>query len=136
MKLRWTISPPTSDCRSTRTSSFARIIVLIGIATAHSSVQHAVIDFHQALRKHEAVETDAETDAMSANHLQQDETSPQSVQAVFTQALGVGTWFKIADDTQEMLLKAGQNAIYRHDGATGAGGKKLLPEMQRIRGLF
>ena len=31
---RWTNSPPTSDWRSTRTSSLARIIVLIGTATA------------------------------------------------------------------------------------------------------
>lgn len=62
--------------------------------------------------------------------------SPQSVQAIFTQALGVGTWFKIRPDKQEILIKAGRNAIYRHDTAARTKGTTLLPEMEQIRQQF
>lgn len=119
-------------------SSHQRVRSVLEIATSHRSIQYAVIDFHQALRQHEAAESGSSEEPAaveSQDDLRPDETSPQSVQAVFTQALGVGTWFKIKDDTQDVLIKAGQNAVYRHDSASG-GKKLLLPEMGRIRALF
>ncbi|MBL9132478.1 MAG: patatin-like phospholipase family protein [Verrucomicrobiaceae bacterium] len=130
-------------------SSHQRVRSLLGIVGAQSGVRHAVIDFHQAVRKQAATDAvaaagSAATDASAtspdasstADSENETDMSPQSVQAVFTQALGVGTWFKISDKAQEVLLTAGRNAIYRHDEATGAHGSKLLPEVQSIRNLF
>ena len=127
-------------------SSHQRVRNLLGVVGAQTSVQYAVIDFHQAVRKQEEADATepAATDSIfpilgaeqSASKTNDTDMSPQSVQAVFTQALGVGTWFKIQPDKQEVLLKAGQNAVYRHDVAAGTGGAKLLPEMERIRRQF
>jgi predicted acylesterase/phospholipase RssA len=122
-------------------SSHQRVRNLLGIASAQSAVQYAVLDFHQALRgpapQAEAADENANAlatdDPSASSSLHEDDMSPQSVQAVFTQALGVGTWFKIGDDTQEVLLKAGENAIYHYDAS---GKKALLPEMRRVRGMF
>jgi predicted acylesterase/phospholipase RssA len=127
-------------------SAHQRLSHLLDVVGAQTSVQYAMIDFHQALRKQE--EADAalagKTNSIlpilgteqSASKTSDTDMSPQSVQEVFTQALGVGTWFKIRPEKQEVLLKAGQNAVYRHDFTTSKGEAKLLPELQRIRDQF
>ena len=119
-------------------SAHQRVQDILRIATAHSSIEYAVVDFHQALQKHETDDeagTEEGAPSASAVEFQEEETSPQSIQALFTQSLGVGTWLKIKDETQDVLIKAGQNAIYRHDSAA-AGQRLLLPGMRRIRALF
>ena len=131
-------------------SAHQRTRNLLGVTTAYSAVKYAVIDFHQAVRKQEAAEAEAIPSSASVagpyfpafatddnpSNINESDMSPQSVQAIFTQALGVGTWFKIRPDKQEILIKAGRNAIYRHDTAARTKGTTLLPEMEQIRQQF
>lgn len=57
-------------------------------------------------------------------------TSPRTMFAIFTQALGVGTQLKIEPETQEILLKAGANAVYDHP--ENSSKHELMPEMKEI----
>ena len=75
-------------------------------------------------------------DLFGIGSMKRDETSPQSIQAVFTQALGVGTWFKIDKDAQKALLQAGECAIYIQNPEYPTAGRKLLKEMRSIRDAF
>jgi hypothetical protein len=115
-------------------SAHQRVRDMLAVTAAQTSVKYAVIDFHQAVRKQEATSTVVNEHAASKMH--ESDMSPQSIQAVFNQALGVGTWFRIHPEKQEVLLKAGENAIYRHDIAASNGEARLLPEMERIRSQF
>lgn len=127
-------------------SAHQRLSHLLGVVGSQTSVQYAIIDFHQAVRKQEeadAVQAGTTNSILpilgneqSAYKTNDTGMSPQSVQDMFTQALGVGTWFKIRAEKQEVLLKAGQNAVYRHDIISGPGAAKLLPDIQRIRDQF
>ncbi len=120
-------------------SAHQRVHNLLDVATAHSSIQHAVIDFHKAVQKYDEEELEEPTqleDAAGVSAMKEDETSPQSVQAVFTQALGVGTSFTIDDKTQQVLIKAGENAVFQNNTKPGASKRQYLPEIQRIRRLF
>ncbi len=115
-------------------SAHQRVRNMLAVTAAQASVKYAVIDFHQAVRKQESASTVVNEHAASKMH--ESDMSPQSIQAVFNQALGVGTWFRIHPEKQEVLLKAGENAIYRHDAAAGNSVTTLLPEMERIRSQF
>ena len=79
--------------------------------------------------------TDMIYQTLGMNSMRQDETSPQSLQAVFTQALGIGTWFKIKPTEQETLLKAGENATHLQNITPGSQ-PKLLKEMREIQAVF
>ena len=72
---------------------------------------------------------------LGMNSLRQDEMSPQSLQAVFTQAIGIGTWFKIKNTEQETLLTAGENATRSQNTALEKQ-PKLLKEIREIQALF
>lgn len=118
-------------------SAHQRIDNLLDTVARPSGMKYAVIDFTRAMRAEDEASTpltDQIYDTLGIESMRQDETSPQSIQAIFTQALGVGTWFKISKDAQDTLLKAGKNAVRHHNGRSGVPG--LLPEMRRIHALF
>lgn len=120
-------------------SAHQRVDNLLGVAGAASGIRCAVVDFNRSVREGEpeAVEASAGMEALpSMESLKRDEGSPQSIQAVFTQALGVGTWFRIREETQQTLLRAGENAIFRNSSAAEGTGRRLLAELQAVRSLF
>lgn len=118
-------------------SSHQRVDNLLQSVAKPKGIQCAVIDFTRAVqaKDEETGMTDFLRQTLGMDSMQRDETSPQSVQAVFTQALGVGTWFKINPKEQETLLKAGTDAVYLQNG-TVAPSTKLLPEMRAIQAAF
>lgn len=118
-------------------SSHQRVDNLLASVAKPSGISYAVIDFTRALNEidDEPGVTDLLRQTLGMDSMKRDETSPQSVQAVFTQALGVGTWFKIKPTEQETLLKAGENAVYLQNG-TITPVPKLLPRMRAIQRLF
>ena len=120
-------------------SSHQRIDNLLETVAAPSSIRYAVIDFTRALNAKDdqpSAPADGLIDLLGMGSMKRDETSPQSIQAVFTQALGVGTWFKIDKEAQNALLRAGENAIFIQNPEYPTAGRKLLKEMRSIRDLF
>lgn len=119
-------------------SSHQRVDNLLASITKSQGIRYAVIDFTRAARARDdepAPMTDMIYQTLGMSSVKRDETSPQSVQAVFTQALGIGTWFKIKGSEQETLLKAGENAINIPITTTGTS-PKLLREMREIQAVF
>lgn len=116
-------------------SAHQHVGAFLGVTTAQTGVGFAVIDFHQALRRPvgQSGETAPASQRFVSSRLHEGDMSPQSVQDLFTQALGVGTWFKIDSTAQDVLLKAGENAIYQYDSA---GKRQLQPEMKTLRNMF
>lgn len=119
-------------------SAHQRVNNLIHSIVDQRDVAVAIVDFNKALQKENAADavTTTTSDDTALGAIKRDETSPQSIQAIFTQALGIGTWFKIKPNDQETLLKAGENAIYHQSSHTGSSGKTLLPEIERVRRAF
>lgn len=119
-------------------SAHQRVDNLLDSVAKPRGIHCAVIDFTRAtLEKDDtrAPMTDMIYQTLGMNSMRQDETSPQSLQAVFTQALGIGTWFKIKPNEQETLLKAGENATHLQNITPGSQ-PKLLKEMREIQAVF
>lgn len=114
-------------------SAHQRIHGFLDVAGKSGSVRHAVIDFTSATSAEPdeaglgSYMTDQLLATLGMDSMRQEDTSPQSLQAVFTQALGVGTWFRIDGKSQEVLLTAGQNAIFEVNGTPGTPRKLLKP---------
>ncbi len=132
-----TTNPPGLVLSVLRTTSISldsahqHVRALLNVSTAQTGVDFAIIDFDQVLRD-EATQKD--TPATQNSIAQRDGgMSPQSIQGLFTQALGVGTWFRISRDAQDILLRAGENAIYRHQSS---GERELRPGLQALREKF
>ena len=120
-------------------SSHQRIDNLLETVAGPGSIRYAVVDFTRALNAKDdqpSAATDGLMDLFGIGSMKRDETSPQSIQAVFTQALGVGTWFKIDKEAQKALLQAGEYAIYIQNPEYPTAGRKLLKEMRSIRDAF
>ena len=120
-------------------SSHQRLGNLLNKVGEKDGIQYALIDFHRALQAKDdepGATGDEFLHALGIGRMTRDETSPPSIQAVFTQALGVATRLKIDRKAQDTLLKAGENAIYLQRAAPGSNGTRLLPEMRRIQQLF
>lgn len=125
-------------------SAHQRVDNLLGLVARTSGAKVAVIDFHRALREQAEEERkltespggEAASSSSMGFASKKDQTSPQSIDALFTQALGMGTWFKIKKTDQEMLLKTGESALYRQQGANGSAPRRLLVELDAIRALF
>jgi hypothetical protein len=118
-------------------SAHQRVDTLLRVAGG-KSISYAVIDFSRALEaaNEEATPmTDQVFSTLGINSLRRDETSPQSLQAIFTQAIGVGTWFKIDPKSQEALLKAGENALFIPIRKAGEP-VRVLPGVGKIRAAF
>ncbi len=118
-------------------SAHQRVESLLNSVAKSRGIQTAVIDFTRAVceQDDEPSMVGLLSQTLGMTSMSRDETSPQSVQAVFTQALGVGTWFKIKPKEQETLLKAGENALYLQNGAPLAP-RKLLRELRKIQQQF
>ncbi len=122
-------------------SSHQRVGNLISTVGGTGRVRHAVIDFTAATTSQTtgadfgSYMADQVLATLGMDSVRQDETSPQSLQAVFTQALGVGTWFRIDPKSQEVLLTAGENAIYKVP-ATPSAKRELLRPMREVLSAF
>jgi len=120
-------------------SSHQRVGGLLQNSGKIDGVHYALIDFRRALQAKDD-QRDATGDeflnALGIGRVTRDETSPPSIQAIFTQALGVATRLKIDKNAQDTLLKAGENAIRIQSTASASSGRKLLPEMRQIQELF
>jgi hypothetical protein len=128
--------PVSAALRSTSISldsAHQRVGGFLGVAGKSSSVKYALIDFTAATATEPedfgfgSYMTDQIFSTFGMDSMRQDETSPQSLQAVFTQALGVGTRFRIDGESQQVLLTAGENAIYEVNGKPGTPRKLLKP---------
>lgn len=123
-------------------SAHQRVDNLLSLVATTSGVKVAVVDFHRALREQaeekERIEAaGGEVSGRASRFVaKKDRTSPQSIDALFTQVLGMGTWFKIKKEDQETLLKAGENAVYRQRGENTNAEPQLLRELEAITGLF
>lgn len=123
-------------------SAHQRFGDLIALGEHSNGMRCAIIDFHQARQKDVneqqivAATSDPGAVRQEGNVDKRDETSPQTIDAVFTQALGMGTWFKIRKEDQNALLTTGENAIYQQINAGSGSGRRLLPRLQKIKELF
>jgi len=136
----------TTALRSTSISldsAHQRVGNLLALVARTDGIKTAVVDFHQARKKQavddlRAAETTGEAAAAMRGMTEKaEDTSPQTIDALFTQALGMGTWFKIKKSNQDALLRTGANAIYVQDGAAApAAQRRLLKDLQQIKNVF
>ncbi len=137
-----TVSPPGLVLSVLRTTSISldsahqHVRALLNVSTGQTGVDFTVIDFDQVLRdaapQHNEG-TPSGQDSVADSSRRESGMSPQSIQGLFTQALGVGTRFKISRADQEVLIRAGESAVFRY----GPSGKRdLEPGMKVLRDRF